>query len=478
MSKILNLIKKRKDKIMKKIVKIKRPGGFLDILPAEYLAREKIIKKIDKNFRLFGFNPIETPIVEFTETLAGEESETGKNIFYVKNAYSTKEESLALRFDQTIPLARVLAANPYNHNTREGIMLPWRRMACGLVFRGEKPQSGRYRQFYQFDADIVGSNSMMAEVEIISMIYKTLKALNIDQFVIEINNRKILNGLAELADITDNGKVKANNRTKQMMRILDKIDKIGTENVLKELQKKPISDSDFTPNLSKATAEKIKSFLSISGNNVDKLIQCQEIFSGIMIAQEGIAELKEIINYLAAIGMPEKNIEINFSIARGLDYYTGPVIETFLNEARQFGSICSGGRYDNLIGRFMENNIPAVGVSIGIDRLLASLYYLKKIDHSKKTETKIMILRLMANANEEYLRIANELRKIGLNTEICLLKDISFKNQFNFAVSRGVDLVVIYGEDERNKGIIQIKDLNNREQKEMKRSELSNYFNK
>lgn len=464
---------------MKKIIKAKRPSGFLDFLPAEYLAREKMIKTIDEIFRLFGFDPTETPIVERLETLAGEKSDTGKNIFLIKNAASTdKEESLALRFDQTIPFARLLANNPYDSKRGEGIKLPWRRMSLGPVFRGERPQVGRYRQFYQFDADIVGSESMLVEAEIIHMICKVFKALKVGDFVVKINNRKILNGLSQLVGIKSRGKIKAEDITKEMMRILDKIDKIGVDKALTELQKAPTEDNKFAPNLSKENALKVKAFLNIKGTNYEKLDQCQEIFAGVAVAEAGILELKQILDYLLVAESVGDFIEINFSIARGLDYYTGPVLETVLLKAPEFGSLCSGGRYNSLVSRFTGEDLPAVGMAIGIDRLFAALVHLNKINQSKDTVTEVMVLRLMPHADNEYLRIADELRDAGMKTEICLLNDTTFKRQFNFAVSKGVDYVIIYGEDESVKQMIQIKNLKTREQKEVSRGELSNIFKK
>ncbi len=232
----------------KKIINPERPGGFRDFLPAEYLAREEMMDKIEKTFKLFGFNPIETPEVEFLKTLSGEESDTGKNIFHIKGR--DENETLALRFDHTVPLARILASNPYNPKSKSGIKLPWKRMVRGVVFRGETPQNGRYRQFYQMDADIAGTSSMLADAEIINLMYRSLKELGLKNFVIKINNRKILNGLAELTEIKD----KKENTIKEMFRILDKLDKIGIEKVLKELKGAPV-------NLSSKGALKIKEYI-------------------------------------------------------------------------------------------------------------------------------------------------------------------------------------------------------------------------
>ena len=202
-----------------KIIKPERPGGFLDFLPWDYLAREKMIQTVEKVFRNFGFDPIETPRIEFLKTLAGETSDTGKNIFNIKSTHDN--EPLAMPFDHTVPLARLLAANPYDSKTRKGIRLPWKRMTVGPVFRADTPQSGRYRQFYQFDADIAGTSSMLADAEIVAIIYQTLKDLGVQRFKIRLNNRKILNGLAQLVNINDRDSVTADDITKEMMRILD-----------------------------------------------------------------------------------------------------------------------------------------------------------------------------------------------------------------------------------------------------------------
>jgi len=450
----------------------------LDLLTADFLAREQMVKKIEGIFRLFGFSPVETPIIEFVKTLSGETSDTGKHIFYISNAGENTDESLAMRFDHTVPLARLLAANPYEPKARTGIRLPWRRMVYGPVFRGEKPQNGRYRQFYQFDADIAGTDSMLADAEIVAMMHETMKALGVENFIIKINNRKILSGLAELVGITDRGQISKDDLTKEMMRILDKIDKIGMEKVLEELVAKPEHETHASPNLSKEASLKIKEFLSIDGDNIERLARCRKVFVGVKIAEEGINELAEILENLKAIGVLETAIQINFSIARGLDYYTGPVMETTLTDASEFGSVFSGGRYNNLVSRFTGQDLPAVGASIGVDRLFAALDHLKKLDKTKETVTEAMILRLSPNQDALYLKMATELRSAGISTEICLLDDTTFKNQFNFAISKNVDFIVIAGEDEIKKGVVQVKNLKTREQEEVKKEELKDWFSK
>ncbi|MCD4694037.1 histidine--tRNA ligase [bacterium] len=448
----------------KKTINSERPGGFKDFLPAEYLAREEMMNKLEKVFRLFGFNPIETPKVEFLKTLSGEESDTGKNIFHIKG--KDDNEVLALPFDHTVPLARILASNPYNPKSKTGIKLPWKRMVKGVVFRGETPQSGRYRQFYQMDADIAGTSSMLADAEIINLMYKSLKELGLKNFIIKINNRKILNGLTKLIKIKSGEK---DNTTKEIFRILDKLDKIGIEKVLKELKSSSVG-------LSSKGALKIKEYINLKGDNKNLLKECKKIFKDIKIAEEGIGELEEILNYLKEMKVPENNIQIDFSIARGLDYYTGPVMETSLLDAPEFGSIFSGGRYNNLVSRFTGKELPAVGASIGVDRLFTALEQLNIIKKDKNTVTETMILRLMPDKNKEYIKIANELRELGLNTEISFLEDTTFKSQFNYALNQGVKYVIIYGEEEFKKSVVQIKNLETRKQEEIKIKNLGNYF--
>lgn len=451
-----------------------RPGGFKDFLPAEFLAREEMMGKIEEVFRRFGFDPLETPQVEFLKTLSGEESETGKNIFRILG--SKKNEELALPFDHTMPLARVLASYPYNPKTQEGFRLPWKRMVRGPVFRGETPQSGRYRQFYQMDADIAGTSSMLADAEIISLMHESLKALGLENFLIKLNNRKILNGLAEVAGIKDRGKAKKEDILKEMFRILDKIEKIGAKKVIAELKKKPAADKPAAPNLPEQTIKKIENYINLKGNNRELLKQCKKIFSGIKIAEEGIAELEEILKYLKTMQVPGNKVQIDFSIARGLDYYTGPVMETVLTDAPEFGSVFSGGRYDNLVSKFTGQDLPMVGSSVGVDRLFAALEHLGLIDKNRQTVSEVMVLRLASDKNKEYIKLTQKLRKLGLNTELSLLEDTTFKSQFNYALSQGVKYLVICGEEEFKKGTVQIKNLKTRKQKGVKRKELKKYF--
>jgi len=454
-------------------VKPERPGGFLDFLPQDYLSRESMIRTIEHVFRSFGFDPVETPRIEFLKTLAGETSDTGKNIFHIQK--TTDDEQLALPFDHTVPFARLLAANPFDSKRKTGIRLPWRRMVIGPVFRADTPQSGRYRQFYQFDADIAGTTSMMADAEIVAMMVQTMTALSVDQFIIRLNNRKILNALAEIVGIQNRGKIQQEDIIREMMRILDKLDKIGLQGTLNLLKESPKTDFDPMPNLSDDAITKIQTFLTISGNNRDKLSQCDALFKHSSTGCEGVMELRQILDYCQCMTISDPVIQIDFSIARGLDYYTGPVMEMILPDAPEFGSVFSGGRYNNLVSRFTGKELPAVGASIGIDRLFAALNHLGKLDRSKQTVTDVMILRLEKSRDLDYMAIANDIRKNGLNVEICLSEDTTFKKQFNFAISKGVHYVIICGGNEFDKQTVQVKNLVTRQQEEISRQELVHY---
>lgn len=456
-------------------IKPEKPGGFLDFSTREFLAREKMLGIIDQVFRSFGYNPIETPMIEFTKTLTGSD-ETSKNIFQVKSRCSQSEGSLALRFDHTVPLARFLSANPYEEKKRSGIRLPWRRLAVGPVFRSDSPQKGRYRQFYQFDIDIAGCSLMLADAEVITVMYETLKALGLKRFVIKLNNRKILNGLAELLDITDRSEVSAADITKEVMRILDKIPKLGLEKILVELAQEPDNEFDPRPGLKSEAFTKLQEYLALQGDNDSKVIQAQKLFAGIQIAEEGLAELEEIIDYLERSGVPREAVEIDFSVARGLDYYTGPVFETFLFDTPEFGSVFSGGRYNDLVARFTGHELPAVGASIGVDRLFAALQQLDALKIEKSSVADILILRLRRQDTPAYLQVARSLRQSGFRVEISLLEDLTFQAQFNFAVSQGVNFVIIAGPMEIDNRVFKIKNLTTRQQTEVPQEELIHFF--
>lgn len=452
------------------------PAGFLDFLPREFLARERMLTIIKRIFRSYGYDPIETPTIEFLPVLAGED-ETAKSIFSVSSKLAKTEElPLALRFDMTVPLARFLAAHPYIKKTQSGIKLPFKRSTYGKVFRGENPQKGRYREFGQFDVDIVGVEAMIADTEIISVMYETLRALGLECFVIKVNNRKILNGLAELIGVEDRGQVSADDIVKSIFRILDKINKIGLDGVIEELSAAPVNEYDPSPGLNPEAIAIVQRFLNINGTNGEKLAQAKEIFQGIEIATTGLSELGEVLLLCAELGVPDEYLELDLSIARGLDYYTGTVMETLLLDAPEYGSIFSGGRYNDLMKRFTGQEMPAVGASIGVDRLFTVLKYLNCLPRGPATASEVVVMRLDSALDAVYLKIAESIRRLGCNTEVSLLDDTTFKAQLNYALSREATWLVIVGGNEYVKGEVTIRNLVDRQQVTIRRDELINYF--
>lgn len=447
-------VKKLKEKMAKSQPKIKPelPGGFRDYGPADSILRGRILEKIKKTFEGFGYDPMETPAVERTEVLTGGEKESQKIIFNIKGSQEKKSDS-SLRFDLTVPLARFLAANPE-------ILKPFKRYQIGQSWRGESPQAGRYREFLQVDIDIVGSSLMEADAEVISVIYQVFKNLGINNFLIKINNRKILNGLPSYAGFPDK-------KLWDVLRIIDKKDKTGEEAVKKELIKL----------LKKKSADKIGEFLSVAGDTKTKLVRARELFGKESAADAGIRELADIARNLNAYGVDQRNWEVDFSVVRGLGYYTGPVFEAILTEAPNLGSVAGGGRYDNLLMPFTGQKTPAVGVSFGLDRILAILDKLGLIKR-KQTLNKVLILNLSPELRPEYLSLAKTLRDGNVNTSIYLGDDKAFQAQLAYAVKKEIPFILLYGDEEKRKNVIKIKNIATKEQREIKKENLLDYFRK
>lgn len=439
------MAEKKTEKISKKTVKKERrveptlPGGFRDYGPSEAIARAQMFQTIRATFENFGFDPMETSSVQRKDVLFGGEKEFEKIVFDVKGSREKKSDT-ALRFDLTVPFARFMAANPE-------IPKPFKRYQIGTVWRGESPQAGRYREFMQADIDIIGSPSINADAEVIATIYWTLKNLGIEDFVIKISSRKIVNYLPEFAEFP---------RAKLMkvLAILDKSGKIGQSAMMASLR-------DI---VGLKALERIKEFLT-------KTIRIN------LPSQEGLDELLAIIANVAAMGIEKSKLEVDFSIVRGLGYYTGTVFETFLTKVPEIGSIASGGRYDELIVPFTGQKTPAVGISIGIDRLFAAQEKLGLVQ-KKTTTTEVLVLNLSAALVSDYLEIVKQLRDAKINTSFYLGDDMSFQAQLSYAVKKGIPFVVIYGDEEKKKGVVAVKNLSTREQKEIKREELVAFFKK
>ena len=419
---------------MKKQIKVipRTLPGFMELKPNEQILFNQIKEKIEESYKRFGFLPLDTPILELSEVLLAKAGgETEKQIYRF-----TRGDDLAMRFDLTVPLAKYVSKN-YGE-----LQFPFRRYQIGKVYRGERPQKGRFREFYQADIDIIGDGelSIMNDAEIPSIIYTTFKSLGFDDFTIRINNRKILNGLFEYLNIVE--------LSTEIMRIIDKLEKIGKENVKLELLKL---------NIKEETIDKILEFISISGNNEEKIEALEKLNIKNEVFEKGLFELKEVVKYIRLFGVPEENFSIDLTIARGLDYYTGTVYETFLDNYREIGSVCSGGRYDNLAENYTDKSLPGVGIAIGVTRLFDQLNDLKLIKTEKESISDVLVISTSDDVSE-CLPIANTFRKEGINTEV-YMNDKKMKAKFKYADKLKIPYVAIIGEDELKENKVSLKNL-------------------
>lgn len=429
-------------------------AGFRDYLPEDMIPRQRMFDTIRAVFERFGFVPLDTPGLEKEEILTGGDESFRMQIF--RTNVQVGWDRLALRFDLTVPLARVVA------QYQSEIKRPFKRYQVGKVWRAEKPQAGRYREFVQFDADIVGAASMMADAEIIALMYETMKALGIPNFLIRVNTRKILNGLAAFAGFPEE-------KTAAVLRTIDKLDKQGWDAVRAEL-----SDASSPEGLalSEDAIAKLKKFLDVRGENREATVRAvRTLMQGVSIAEEGVRDLEEILEAVRAMGVPDDAWTVDFSVARGLGYYTGPVFETVLRDLPSIGSVFSGGRYDDLVERFGAVNVPATGASVGVDRLFTALEELGLVKRQKSV-SRVAILNFDAKGTAYIQGIAAELRRAGVPTEIYLGNETTLKGQLAYVLNADIPIVVIAGSDERERNVAQVKDLRARKQVEVPRAEL------
>ena len=428
-----------------KIVEPRLLRGFRDYLPAQMNARLKMIATIRAVYERYGFQPLDTPAQEFRVTLMGYGEENTKQIFAFQNP---EKEDVALRFDLTVPLARVVAQYP-------DLQLPFRRYQVAPVWRADKPDPGRFREFIQFDLDAVGVSSLAADAEILCAMYDTLMALGIERFTIKFSDRKVLNSLLDFAGISHES---AHN----VFRILDKLDKIGLDGVAAELTNGRIDVSgDKIPGLGLSANQvgRIKEFVVLpKGKRREVLASLSGLFQNVDSAKEATDELRFVCDSLDALGIPDENVQLDLSIARGLDYYTGPVFEASLDDAPEFGSVFAGGRYDGLVERFLGRAIPAVGASIGVDRLFAAMEKLGLHELAPST-AKVIVTVMEPSRLPDYQRITRELRQAGVNTEMYLGEEKSLGKQLQYANRQQIPLAVIIGGDEFARGEVTIKNL-------------------
>lgn len=429
----------------KKIIEPSILSGFIELLPREQVAFNKMKDIIRDTYESYGFIPIDTPVLEKSEILLAKSGgETEKQIY----RFQKGDTDMAMRFDLTVPLARFVAQHAGE------LAFPFKRYHIGKVYRGERPQKGRFREFYQCDIDIIGNGflSINNDAEIVSVINSVFKKLDFGAFTIMINNRKVLNGFFESVGVTDKTEV---------MRIIDKIDKIGRENVAEELIKTGLSETNV---------EKILDFITIEGSAAEVVEKLKSLTMDNEEFKTGVTELEEVTKYIKAYNVEESSFAINLKIARGLDYYTGTVYETVLNDYPQLGSICSGGRYDNLASNYTKQSLPGVGISIGLSRLfyqLSAAGILKEADTS--TTSKILLVP-MDGTLEYTLKSANLLREDGINTEV-YLNSGKMGKKFAYADKLGIKFVSVIGEDEIARNVLSIKDMKSGEQKDYSISE-------
>ncbi|MCP4161494.1 MAG: histidine--tRNA ligase [Deltaproteobacteria bacterium] len=405
--------------------------GFRDFLPAKEIERKRIISLLEKSFESFGFVPIDTPILEYTEVLLGKGGgETDKQVYRFNDKGG---RDISMRFDLTVPFARYMAKN------RPDLHLPFKRYHVSKVWRGENTQRGRYREFMQCDFDIVGVDTPSADFEILMIMQNSMKALNIDKITVHFSHRGIFNRFLERLGIADN--------SVEILRIVDKLAKIGEKEVIRQL-------CELT---SESNAMEIVDFIKPAGTSIKTLDKMEKAAGG---AGEDTERLRTIFSYIQDNDL-EDSFVLDPSITRGLDYYTGIVYETFLDELPGIGSVCSGGRYNNLASLYTKEELPGVGASIGLDRLIAALEELGR-SSDKKSFTDILILALDEKLFGHYHKLSSAIRKEGINCEVFHIKK-KINAQFKFAEAKSIPFALICGEDEFSKGVVNLKDLNNRE---------------
>lgn len=432
-------------------VKPQLAGGFNDYLPADMVVRDSIFSRIKTVFERFGYVPLETPGIEREEILTGGDPNFSKTIFRIAGE---RDQPLALRFDLTVPLARVVAAYPE-------LPKPFKRYQIGKVWRGEKPQAGRYREFTQFDADVVGSSSMMADAEIVAIMHTVMQELGFARYSVRVNNRKILNGLSAYAGFPD-GKLVG------VLRAIDKIDRDGWDRVCLELTRQPENTfDDAALALSQDEANRIKAFIDLRGSGHEEILaEVRSVMGASPIALQGASELEEMVGYVRSLAVPDDKWTIDLSVARGLGYYTGPVFETILLDLPEIGSVFSGGRFDGLVQNFSPNPVPATGASVGVDRLFAAMSQLELLPKGSRT-TDVLVLILDQRQLKRYCELSTQLRAAGIKTEVYLGSERNIKGQLAYALKREIPLAVIAGGDEFSRNTVQLKNLTTRSQEEV-----------
>ncbi|MBN1678893.1 MAG: histidine--tRNA ligase [Anaerolineae bacterium] len=416
------------------------PKGMRDFLPSDMLKRDYVFGVVRDVFETFGFEPIDTPVLEMRDTLLGKSGEDADKLIYYAQHPGGKEE-LALRYDLTVPLSRFVAMH------ENDLLMPFRRYHIAPVWRGDRPQKGRYREFYQCDADIVGIPDMSADAEIISVVATALKRLGFADFTVKVNNRKILTAIGIFSGVPDA-------QLGSLYRSIDKLDKIGLNGVVKDLRDNGLPED---------VVNRMVGLLDLRGENVpslDMLAHLREQLDGIGLGQEGITELEQMVEFMDALAVPSDSVEIDVAMVRGLSYYTGPVFETVITKPDNLGSVTGGGRYDELIGLFRKQSLPTTGTSLGIERII-DLLDLLDLYPPELTGTVVQVLVTVfgADTQRDSMRLTSELRAAGIHAEAIMQLQKSLGKQVQYADRKGARVVAFLGPDEIASGVVKFKRL-------------------
>ena len=408
--------------------------GFMELLPADQILFNDMYDTIRSVYESFGFLPIDTPAIELSEVLLAKAGgETEKQIY----RFNKGDNDLSLRFDLTVPLARYVAAH-YND-----LVFPFKRYHMSKVYRGERPQKGRFREFYQCDIDIIGNEelSILYDAEMPVVIYHVFKKLGIGDFTIRINNRKVLGGFFAAQGLSD--------KIEEILRVIDKIEKIGKDAVIKELVSIGVPEDK---------TEDIIGFITIGGNRKETIEKLRALGIENEIFHTGVDELATVTDAMVAFGMPEENFKIDLSIARGLDYYTGTVYETAINGHPEFGSVCSGGRYDNLTGYYTDKKLPGIGISIGLTRLFSQLRDNGLISPKKGTMADVLVIPMDKDALTYAVSVANSFREAGIPSDV-YYGEKGMKQKMKYAGRSGFPYAAVIGTEEMQSSTLALKDL-------------------
>ena len=414
-------------------------SGFMELLPGDQILMERFMETLRETYGLYGFTPLDTPVIEASEVLLAKGGgETEKQIY----RFTKGDSDLSLRFDLTVPLAKYVALH-YGE-----LSFPFRRYQIGKVYRGERAQRGRFREFYQADIDIIGDGKLdiVNEAEIPAIIYQTFSRLGLERFQIRVNNRKILNGFYDMLGLRE--------QSGEIMRTVDKLEKIGGDKVRELLMEAGVSEEK---------AGEILRFIGIRGENSQVLKALESYRGKDELFDQGLEELGTVVKYLGAFGVPEENFAVDLTIARGLDYYTGTVYETMMTDHPEIGSICSGGRYDNLAEYYTNKQLPGVGISIGLTRLFYVLQEQKMLNEEAGTAPADVLLLPMTEELGPAIELGTRLRGEGIRVQL-YTEPKKFKAKMNYADKLGVPFVVFLGEDEIQEEVVSCKDMVSGEQ--------------